>query len=40
VFAPVILAIGGGGNYTALFLTGALFATGAIATVWRVRAAR
>jgi MFS family permease len=40
VFAPVILAIGGGGNYTALFLTGALFAMGAIATVWRVRAAR
>jgi MFS family permease len=40
VIAPAILSIGGGGNYTALFLTGAIIATGAGLTASRVRSVR
>ncbi|OBA93024.1 MFS transporter [Mycolicibacterium mucogenicum] len=40
VLAPLILAIGSAPNYTALYLTGALIATGAGFTAWRIRAVR
>ncbi|GIH73589.1 MFS transporter [Planobispora longispora] len=40
VLAPVILMIGGGGNYTVLFLSGALCALGAVVTAWRIRGVR
>ncbi len=40
VVAPLILMVGGGQNYTALYLTAALVATGAGITVWRVRGVR
>jgi MFS family permease len=40
MFAPVILLIGGGGNYTALFLVGAVVALGAGLAAWRIRAVR
>ena len=38
--APAILAIGGGGNYPALFAAGGLFAAGTIITTWRIRGVR
>jgi MFS family permease len=40
VVAPLILLIGEGQNYTALYLTAALVASGAALTAWRIRAAR
>lgn len=40
VVAPLILLTGGGQNYTALYLTAALVATGAGLTAWRIRGAR
>ncbi|MFI8778134.1 MFS transporter [Brachybacterium paraconglomeratum] len=40
VVAPMILLVGEGQNYTALYLTGALIATGAGLTAWRIRKAR
>lgn len=40
IVAPLILMTGEGSNYTALFLTGALVATGAAITTWRVRGVR
>ncbi|GAA5078268.1 MFS family permease [Thermocatellispora tengchongensis] len=40
MFAPAILLIGGGGNYTALFLVGAVVALGAGLTAQRIRAVR
>jgi MFS family permease len=40
VVAPLILLVGGGQNYTALYLAAALIATGAGITAWRIRAAR
>ncbi|MFI6792091.1 MFS transporter [Nonomuraea sp. NPDC050383] len=40
IFAPVILLIGGGKNYTALFLVGAVVALGASLSAWRIRAVR
>ena len=39
VIAPLILSIGGGHDYTALYVFAALVATGAGFTVWRVRGA-
>ena len=40
VIAPLLLAIGGGGNYTAMFIAGGLFAAGAAFTASRVRGVR
>ncbi|MFD5026012.1 MFS transporter [Streptomyces sp. NPDC058373] len=40
VVAPLILTTSGGQNYTALYLTAALVATGAGVTAWRVRGVR
>ncbi|MFF2720481.1 MFS transporter [Streptomyces sp. NPDC058011] len=40
VVAPLILMTGGGQNYTALYLTAALIATGAGITAWQVRSVR
>jgi MFS family permease len=40
VLAPVLLAIGGGGNYTAMFIVGGAFAAGAAFTASRVRGVR
>jgi MFS family permease len=40
VAAPLILMTGGGQNYTALYLTAAVIATGAGITAWRVRGVR
>jgi MFS family permease len=40
ILAPLVLAIGGGGNYTALFLTAAVLAAGAGVTAWRIRGVR
>ncbi|MEU6904183.1 MFS transporter [Streptomyces coeruleorubidus] len=40
VLAPLILMTGDGQNYTALYLTAALIATGAAITAWRVRGVR
>ncbi|AXB45231.1 MFS transporter [Amycolatopsis albispora] len=37
ILAPLVLAIGGGGNYAALFLTAAVLAAGAGLTAWRIR---
>ncbi|MGC7101781.1 MFS transporter [Amycolatopsis lurida] len=37
MLAPLVLAIGGGGNYAALFLTAAVLAAGAGLTAWRIR---
>jgi len=38
--APTILMIGGGANYTLLFLFGAALALGTIITTWRIRGVR
>ncbi|MGR6919846.1 MFS transporter [[Actinomadura] parvosata] len=40
IFAPIILLIGGGKNYTALFLVGAVVALGASLAARRIRAVR
>lgn len=40
VIAPLLLLVGEGQNYTVLYLTGALVATGAGITAWRVRGVR
>jgi MFS family permease len=40
IIAPVILAIGGGGNYSALFIAGAILAAGTAITTWRIRGVR
>ncbi|KQZ86081.1 MFS transporter [Microbacterium sp. Root166] len=40
VIAPLLLAIGGGGNYTAMFIAGGLVAAGAAFTASRVRGVR
>lgn len=40
VVAPLLLMTGGGQNYTALYLTAALIATGAGITAWQVRSVR
>lgn len=40
VIAPVLLAVGGGANYTVLFIVGGAFALGAALTAWRVRGVR
>jgi MFS family permease len=40
VVAPVIIATGGGGNYSALFITGAALAVGTAVTTWRIRGVR
>lgn len=40
VIAPLLLAIGGGGNYTAMFIAGGLFAACAAITASRVRVVR
>ncbi len=38
--APLILAVGGGPNYTLLFLFGAVLSVGTILTAWRIRSVR
>ncbi|SMD27281.1 MFS transporter [Kibdelosporangium aridum] len=40
ILAPLVLAIGGGSNYTALFLTAAVLATAAGLTAWWIRSVR
>jgi MFS family permease len=40
IIAPLILLIGGGGNYPALFVAGAILALGAGITTWRIRGVR
>lgn len=40
IIAPLILAIGGGGNYAALFVAGAILAAGTGITTWRIRGVR
>lgn len=40
IIAPVIIAVGGGGNYPALFITGAILAVGTAVTTWRIRGVR
>lgn len=40
IVAPLILAIGGGSNYPALFVAGAILAAGTIITTWRIRGVR
>ncbi|MCG8927421.1 MFS transporter [Lentzea sp. CC55] len=40
ILAPLVLAIGGGANYAALFLTAAVLAVGAGVTAWRIRSVR
>lgn len=40
IVAPVIIAIGGGGNYPALFIAGAILAAGTGITTWRIRGVR
>ena len=40
IIAPLILAIGGGSNYSALFIAGAVFAAGTAITTWRIRGVR
>ncbi|MEW9870784.1 MFS transporter [Arthrobacter sp. HS15c] len=40
IVAPVIIGIGGGGNYPALFIAGALLAVGTAVTTWRIRGVR
>jgi len=38
--APAIIAIGGGGNYSALFVAGAVLALGAAISTWRIQGVR
>ena len=40
IIAPLIIAIGGGGNYPALFISGAILAIGTGITTWRIRGVR
>jgi hypothetical protein len=40
IIAPLILAIGGGGNYPVLFIAGAILAAGTAITTWRIRGVR
>lgn len=40
IVAPLIIAIGGGGNYPALFIAGAVLAAGTGITTWRIRGVR
>ncbi|WP_262002006.1 MFS transporter [Microbacterium sp. Mcb102] len=40
IIAPLIIAIGGGGNYAALFVAGAILAIGTGITTWRIRGVR
>jgi MFS family permease len=40
ILAPIIMLIGGGKNYTALFLVAAVVALGASLAAWRIRAVR
>lgn len=40
IVAPLIIAIGGGGNYPALFIAGGMLAIGAAITTWRIRGVR
>ncbi|MGO4535968.1 MFS transporter [Leifsonia sp. 2MCAF36] len=40
IIAPLILAIGGGSNYPALFVAGAILAAGTAVTTWRIRGVR
>jgi len=40
ILAPLVLAIGDGGNYAALFLTAAVLAAGAGLTAWRIRSVK
>ena len=40
IIAPIIIAIGGGGNYAALFIAGAILAAGTAFTTWRIRGVR
>ena len=40
IMAPLILAIGGGSNYPALFIAGAILAAGTAITTWRIRGVR
>lgn len=40
IVAPLIIGIGGGGNYSALFVAGAVFAAGTMITTWRIRGVR
>ncbi|WP_223694873.1 MFS transporter [Leifsonia poae] len=37
IIAPLIIMIGGGGNYSALFVAGGVLALGAAVTTWRIR---
>lgn len=37
LIAPLIIAVGGGGNYSLLFIVGAILAAGAGITAWRLR---
>ncbi len=40
IIAPLVIAIGGGGNYPALFISGAILAIGTGITTWRIRGVR
>ena len=40
LLAPLVLSIGGGGNYTALFITAAFMSIGAGVTAWRIRSVK